>query len=104
MIILDIDNTLYYNPQDDFSIEISFNNIIPYVDFFSEFYSQTKLSLIKNSLNILITGRKKSQKRVILEALKLKGYNITYAFFYPFNTFIFPNNNDNFTLNSLLMI
>ena len=64
LILLDFDNTLYYNPQDVFSVEINFNNIIPYVDFFSEFYSQSKISLIKDRLFILIKGKKKSKKEL----------------------------------------
>ena len=81
--MLDFDNTIYYNPRKNYTIDINFDDILHANRFFGEFAYQTQreLSLLKSSKIILITGRTYEQKEIILNLLKLNGYNISESYF-----------------------
>ena len=81
LIVLDFDQTLFYNRFNNFTLNISLENIIDSRTFFSEFTYQTGKIISKKAQFMLITGRRESQKNLILPYLKVKGYQIDQAFF-----------------------
>lgn len=82
-IVLNFDGTLYWNPEEDFSMDICFHNIIDSESFFSEFFYQTRKNILSNPEIILVSGRLPHQKEAILSLLRQKGYNIAKSYFLP---------------------
>jgi len=90
LIVLDFDNTLFYNHLQIFSMNIVMDHILPAREFFSQLNAQVDLF---NSYNfahstrfILLTGRPRRQERLIFSVLRRKGYKINEAFFSNYNS------------------
>jgi len=85
LIVLDFDNIIYYNPSNNFTIEIDFCNILPANYFFTQLASQVELfasyDFAHNTHFVLITGRPSRQKDLILLYLRKRGYQIDEAYF-----------------------
>ncbi|MHA1804685.1 MAG: hypothetical protein ACTSU4_09135, partial [Promethearchaeota archaeon] len=79
---LDIDNTLYYNPLNDFSIEFDEDNVVSLSNFFNAFNSSINhVSFTTNVPLVLITGRDHSQETAISTLLRKKGFEFYMAYF-----------------------
>lgn len=91
LIVLDFDDTIFFNPNDNFTIDINPNNIIDARYFFREFVSQIGVFDHRNVCFMLITGRDREQKEIILPHLRLKGYRIDNAIFINLYNAYFPN-------------
>lgn len=78
--IWDFDNTLYYNPQNDFSSRINTRS-------FSNFHIE-----FDNAINSLITGRHECQKNAVLNACKKNDYEFDSCSFLPFSVEIYNRN------------
>jgi len=106
LIILDFDNTIYHNVNQDFSININFNNILPANQFFSELAFQVSLFSAYNFAHttqfLLLTGRPLRQKQIILELLSMKGYKIDLSVFSTYKYSI-PKINSIYNENSFLI-
>lgn len=81
LIVIDFDQTIFYNPTNNFSVAIPLDDVLNAHLFFSEFMYQTGNLIPNNTEFILITGRHCDQKEVISHMLELKGYRIDHAYF-----------------------
>ena len=106
LIILDFDQTIYYNPSNNFTININFNNILPANQFFSELAFQVPLfsayNFAHNTQFLLLNGRPTRQKAITLELLSMKGYKIDLSVFSTYNYSI-PKINSKYRENSFLI-
>lgn len=84
VIVLDFDHTIYDNIFQDYSINIRLDSIIHASCFFSQLSEQIELfsrfDFAHSTQFFLISGRSDTQKPVILDMLKLKGYHIDRAY------------------------
>jgi len=103
LIILDFDDTIFYNPRHNFSIDINPNNIIEARYFFREFVRQIGIFDHRNICFMLITGRDREQRDIILHHLRLKGYRIDNAIFINIYNAYFPDSVQYFDDNSFLI-
>ena len=103
LIILEFDDTIFYNPNDNFTIDINPNNIIDARYFFREFISQIGIFDHRNACFCLITGRDCSQREALLYHLHLKGYRIDNAIFININNAYFPDSIQYFDDSSFLI-
>ncbi len=87
LIILDFDNTLYFNPFNDFSTDFEEDNVVSLSSFFNAFYLQHHIAFSANVPLVLITGRDYSQKEAILSLLEKKGFQFEMTYFYSFENF-----------------
>jgi len=87
LIILDFDNTIYYNLYNDFSTEFDEDNVVSLSNFFNAFYLQHRITFNSNVPLALIIGRDHFQKTVILTLLRKKGYQFDMTYFYSFQEF-----------------
>jgi len=117
-IIIDFDNTLYYNPSHDFSSNIKEENILSEEYFFKRLctkfpeiqynhdYIFKRLYYLKYcemfhcyydkiTSHILNTGRHISQQEKIITALERKGYTFDNVFFSTTDKELFPEFNQN---------
>ena len=78
--IWDFDNTLYFNPQNDFTGEINLKN---FCNFYIEF---------EDAINTLITGRHQSQRDMIINACKQRNYFFQSCSFLPFSLQVYQRN------------
>ena len=81
LIILDFDGTIFYNPNQNFSIAIPIEDILRANYFFSEFTHQSDFLISKDTEFVLITGRSKGQEGYILNLLRAFGYRIDKSYF-----------------------
>ena len=81
LIVIDFDGTIFYNPHQDFSINIPLNHVLDAYTFFNEFMFQTNEIVLHNSEFILISGRHQDQKEVITHLLEMRGFRIDQSFF-----------------------
>jgi len=95
-IVLDFDGTLFYNPANNFSINIAPHNIIDAKRFFPHNFLHTEIIIDNSTDFILITGRPERQKPFILELLRQKGYKFTQAYFRTLDTSLAPINERTF--------
>lgn len=91
LIILDLDGTLLYNPNENFTIDIDPESILEAGYFFGEFVKQIRSFDHRNVYFTLITGRDHSQREALLYHLRLKGYRIDNAIFINFYNELFPD-------------
>ncbi|KKL87610.1 hypothetical protein LCGC14_1932990 [marine sediment metagenome] len=87
--MLGFDDTIYYNPRKNYTVNINFDDIFHANTFFGElaYQTQRQLSQLKSSKIILLTRRPSRQKQLILHLLKLKGYNISKSYFINFHDY-----------------
>jgi len=81
LVIIDFDGTIFYNPTNNFSLNMPLNHALDAYSFFNEFTFQTNKNLSNNAEIILVTGRHKDQETVIRDLLELKGYKFDQYFF-----------------------
>lgn len=103
LIILDFDDTIFYNPKNNFSIDINPSNIVEARYFFGEFIRQIGIFNHRNISFMLITGRDREQRDIILHHLRLKGYRIDNAIFINIYNAYFPNSIQYFDDNSFMI-
>ena len=107
VIVLDLDNTIYDNIFQDYSINIRLDSIIPANYFFRQLAQQVPLlstfDFAHNTQFFLISGRVDTQKTTILDMLKLKGYRIDRAYFCNYDFFRDPHILVNFDENAFLI-
>jgi hypothetical protein len=90
---VDFYGTLYWNPSEDFSVNIDPNNTLEAEYFFSELANQTPFKDLEDTEIILVSGRPAHQKEVILYLLKRKGYTIIKSYFLGYNLGICDDEN-----------
>ncbi len=103
LIILDFDDTIFYNPKNNFTIDINPNNIIDARYFFREFVRQIGIFDHRNICFMLVTGRDREQRDIILHHLRLKGYRIDNAIFINIYNAHFPDSVQYFNDSSFLI-
>ena len=103
LIILDFDDTLYINLKRNYTIDINPNNILDARYFFREFVRQIGIFNHRNICFMLITGRDREQRNIILHHLRLKGYRIDNAIFINIYNAYFPNSIQYFDDSSFLI-
>lgn len=81
LIIVDFDDTIYYNSNKDFTLNIHLDQVLDAYTFFNEFMFQTNEIVFHNSEFVLITGRHQDQEEIITHILEMKGYRIDQSFF-----------------------
>jgi hypothetical protein len=81
LIILDFDGTIFFNPSQNYSVDVPLSNLLQAHHFFSEFTYQSGVLVPKNTEFVLITGRHKNQEEFILYLLRAFGYKIDRAYF-----------------------
>lgn len=80
-MILDFDGTIFFNPSQNFSVDIPLDDILQAHYFFSEFIYQSGVLVSKDTEFVLITGRHQIQEDVILYLLRAFGYKIDRSYF-----------------------
>ena len=103
LIVLDFDQTIYYNPNYDLSFSPKLYNVVRAKDFFFELFEQTEIPQVYKPYFVLITGRQEDQRRMVLHALKQKGYQIDTAYFNPTDQSVFLNNKGEIDPNKFLI-
>ena len=81
LIVIDFDGTLLFSENHNFTIDIQLNHILDAYTFFNEFMFQTNEIVLNNSEFVLITGRNKNQREIIIPLLEMKGFRIDQAYF-----------------------
>ncbi len=103
LIVLDFDHTIYHNPKHNFSIDIKPHNIIEARYFFGEYVKPIGIFNHRNICFMLITGRDREQREIILHHLRLNGYRIDNAIFINIYNAYFPDSIQYFDDNSFLI-
>ena len=91
LIVLDFDGAIYLNPNNDLSMNIKMDHILPAHEFFFQLNAQVKLfnayDFAHHTLFFLLTRRSSRQERLILSLLRKKGFRIKESFFsnYKYN-------------------
>lgn len=81
LVVIDFDGTLFYNPNQIYSLNIPLEHVIDAFTFFNEFMFQTNEIVLNNTEFVLITGRHRDHEAYINHLLELKGFRFDQSFF-----------------------